>query len=163
MEAGISVGRDKMDHRLLTSTVTLLECINNVSSKTLSEIIISRHLSDLLAALLQIRYMATRRDSTLQVAEAKDLEIKQESPSSVDCQNQSSSDNSQMRAECLPQRDVDFCRQQLDILLEKSYQPTLIQQLLMLQNGPPPLPTLKACIHVCVDISIGFFITSQAL
>lgn len=155
VEAGISVGRDEMDHRLLTSTVTLLECINNVSSKTLGELIISRHLSDLLAALLQIRYIATRRNSTLQVAEAKDLEIKQESPSSVYCQKQRPSVNSQTHAECLPQHDVDFCRQQLDILLEKSYQPTLIQQLLILQNGPPPLPTLKVCtMYACL---CGYF------
>ena len=143
VEAGISASRNEMDSRLLTCTVMLLECLtDDVSSKTLGKMIVSRHLSDLLAALFQIRYVAARRG--LHVVAEKDTEIEHGSPSSHEESCRGSC--SQTIVECLPQRDVDFCRRQLDILLEKSHQPTLIQQLLILQNGPPPSSTLKACL-----------------
>lgn len=131
--------------RLVTCVKILLECIRQ---PTLGNIILSRHLADVLAALLQLCYGGTHAPES----------VKSTDNASAVSKNQESSQD-------LSLEEKTFVREQLGQLIQNVYQPMLVRELLILQGSPGSRGSIqvrswKWMLHSSVDIHV-FFLNSR--
>ncbi|XP_033626737.1 transport and Golgi organization protein 6 homolog [Asterias rubens] len=113
----ILIGRESVlnPERLKQVVKVLLECVKQPS---IGGLILTRHLGDLLASLLQISHsekLSQTKDNNT-TDQAKDV-----------AEPTQRSENS---------KDVEFFQNQLKRLLQRAYQPLVIRELLFLQGGP---------------------------
>lgn len=126
------------DSQLYECIMALLQCKEQPSLGTL---IISKHLCDLLAGLLQLCFGSSTEQLRLAYAYRKTTcNFTYFTTSSTDAQQTTNLSPEAMaateKADVLSQNDYGRCREQLDLLLERLYQPMLIQTLILLQGAP---------------------------
>ncbi|GCC19870.1 hypothetical protein chiPu_0018589, partial [Chiloscyllium punctatum] len=108
--------------RLHIVTMALLDIANHPS---LENLILTRHLGDLLASLCQLVYSPNKYQQNLMSEEASRQEDSEKQKGLTDAEQQS-------------------CQQALQKLLDRVYQPIVVKELLILQGG------IKQVVSVCV-------------
>ena len=98
--------------RLLKCLQVMIDFISKPTREIMKELILPKHLNDLLAALCQICYAPLRN--------------KCNPPS-----------------ENIKSEDLRNFEKILDEIMDKSYQPMVIREILLLKSGPPPLPNQR--------------------
>ena len=118
---------DEKAHRLYNSCHVLVQCFEN---PILGPNLISQHLADVLVALLQICY-APREGPFEKIDSSSDTQVQQRSrPASVTVQEGSEED----KAPYLSVTEKKWCVSTLHKLLNKTYQPLVVRELLAIQR-----------------------------
>ncbi|WAR11528.1 TNG6-like protein [Mya arenaria] len=156
-----NVSQDMKELRLFQCIKVLSECVVNPA---LSTLILTQHLADLLAGLMQLNYFGFLKYKRLQkctnkpgetsghqsfqnmnpatvvdfVKKQTEMDAKHET-SRVD-NNDSCSKESNLASQDVKDYDVDYvyCKTTINELMKKVYPPLLVKTLLMLQGGPKP-------------------------
>ncbi|XP_070536633.1 transport and Golgi organization protein 6 homolog [Ptychodera flava] len=104
------------DSQLIYCLKALLSCTKVTS---LSVVVLTKHLNDLLASFLQICHAPRKKSSS-------------------STEQESTSMQSGSEVKMFTEEDKLYCQQELGKLLSKIYQPLLVQELLLLQSGGSP-------------------------